>query len=129
MQNVIVGAEAWLTAVQHIRDATADTQVLSACKLVGKCPHDKVREDTLAFLWQATSGLVALTGSEYIAQVRKMPKWHLVKMLHEMACMPGMPSTTYTRLTSTSISCIRQTVTASLFCVSICQQHFTTKRA
>ena len=91
MQNVIVGVEAWQTAVLYIRDATADTQILKACELVGKCPHDKVREDALGFLWLATSGLVALTGSENVAQGRKVPEWHLMKTLHEMACMPGLP--------------------------------------
>ena len=87
-----MGAESWQTAVQHIITATADTQILDGCELVGKCPHDKVREDALVTLWQTTSGWVALTGSEYIAQGRKVPEWHLMKMLHEMACMPGLPS-------------------------------------
>ena len=121
MQNVIVGAEAWRAAVQHIVDATADTQILNACKLVGMCPHDKLREEALVFLWEAKSGLVALTGSEYIAQGRKMLGWHMIKMLHEMACMPGMPSTAYTWSTSTSVSCLRQTVRAKLFGICVCQ--------
>ena len=87
-----MGIAAWRKAVECISGARTHRQTLMACKLAGMCPHRRESALAVQLLWGSTSGLTALMGTVLVRPPTKMnvPVELAVRMLHEMACMPGV---------------------------------------
>lgn len=98
MQDYIIGKAAWSKAMVCISQARTHKQTLMACQLAGVCPHTTEGALAVPLLWEATSGLTALMGTVLVGPPTKtnLPVELAVRMLHEMACMPGtgLPWTT-----------------------------------
>lgn len=91
MQDYIFGVKAWRKAMVCVSRARTNKQTLIACQLAGMCPHIGESAAVVQLLWGSTSGLTALMGTVLIRPPTKMklPVELAVRMLQEMACMPG----------------------------------------
>ena len=89
-QDYIVGRAAWQAALNQLPITDkGDAYTLMACKLAGRCPHTKLREQYLLQLLDSKSGLTALAGLELISQGRQTARHLLSKTLVHMTRMPG----------------------------------------
>lgn len=89
-QDYVVGRAAWQAAMNQLSIADkGDAYTLMACKLAGRCPHSKVREQYLLQLLDSKSGLTAIAGLELVSQGRQTARHLLSKTLVHMTRMPG----------------------------------------